>query len=117
MQGPGAGDVWAWPPWWPRPLRQGAPLVPVPALLFSAVRLDSGGPVGRSSQRQEVRRSPRSLARSILRHALAARSRRPALYSGDSRLPLYCCFYFCCVLALYVYALCCGSDAATPPSF
>ncbi|URE29476.1 hypothetical protein MUK42_37321 [Musa troglodytarum] len=51
--------------------------------------------------------SPRFPAPSILDQALAARSRRPALYSGDCRLPLYRCFYYlCCVLALYMYALC-----------
>ncbi|URE29573.1 hypothetical protein MUK42_37320 [Musa troglodytarum] len=81
----------------PRPLRQGAPLVPVPAPLFSAVRLHSGGPVVRSSQIP----SPRFPAPSILDQALAARSRRPALYSGDR-----CFYYLCCVLALYMYALC-----------
>ncbi|URE25876.1 hypothetical protein MUK42_36724 [Musa troglodytarum] len=85
----------------PRPLRQGAPLEPVPALLFSAVRLDSGGPVVRSSQIPSLRFP----APSILDQALATRSRPPALYSGDSRLPLYC-FYSCYVLAFYTYALC-----------
>ncbi|URE26522.1 hypothetical protein MUK42_37554 [Musa troglodytarum] len=116
MQGPGAGDVWAWPPWWPRPLRQGAPWY---QFLLYCFLLSGWILVALSVGAHNAKRSADLLAPSSLDSSPRVSCPEPSSSSLLRRQPpaTLLLLYFCCVLALYVYALCCGSDAATPPSF